>query len=200
MKVIFDERILKKVYLFLNNVQDLDKEEKENYNQTEEVTIIKNDLDSSGSYPMGPSELPSPLKSISFSVRKVGNFYEAYTSFLSRMKKNCFNNLSEVLEKNPFESFSFVSTCPHGGGYLIKNSNEKQADYVLTYSDIKQNHVLSLVFGNSGSKLRNFGGKYEDFLIDIKAIEKVTNNVLSRIYISNNITISQFKDLEILVS
>lgn len=201
MKIVFDEHILRKAYDFLNNVQDLDKDEGDEYLQESEVVkSVKNDLNSHGVYGLGPSELPYPLKGISFSVRRQSEFYEAYSVLVSRENESCFNNLSNHLkEKNWIDNSDFIPTCSYGGGYLIENPSSKDIAYVLSHSKQEKNEVIQLVFGNSGSKLRKFED-FNNFLIDIKRIEKITDSLISQIYDLNNINLSKLENIELLVS
>jgi len=202
MEIIFEDKILKKAYEFLNNVQNLDKEEGEEYLQeSEEIKSIKDDLNSTGAYSLGPSELPCPLKSISFSVRRQGDFYEAYVTLFGRENENCFDDFStNLMSKKISNKLDFIPTCSNGGGYLIENSNSLNIDYVMTYSKQKKSEYVSLVFGNSGSKLRLFGGELGDFLIDMKGLEKITNCLVSRLYDFKKISLCRLDDVQLLVS
>lgn len=204
MKIVFDEGMLKKAYEYLFSLPDLENKEEEDYAQIPEmVRAVKEAMASEGNYVFGPSELPDPLAEMDMLVKRQGDLYEAYVNLYGRKGANCFDKFSNNLElENSFTGMEFIPTCLNGGGYLVKKNRVLEVngiEYVLSHSKQKKAEVVSLVFGNRGSRLRSFNG-YDNFLIDMKCLEEVTNCLVSRFCEFKGKDISRLDNIELLVS
>ncbi len=130
-------------------------------------SLEEEDLSSTKSFNFPPVVLPDPLRKGILIFRRSGAFYSSHFCLESKTT-SIFENLSATLSQKLGDKWSQMSK--EGAGYILDNNKNPYISIVS--ADKGRDRIIAI--GSFGATPKKFG-TLEDFVLDLKTLEKYTN-------------------------